>query len=262
MDKRVNTNASGGFAMKRIVFLCFLSILLLLLTCGKSTEPDQGHLFLFSVKVIDTAGTAVPDLNVGSINHSDYLNYLKKPGPAPKACPVTYIYFSLPVASHVTLEILNYYGQHVVWLLDSEKVEAGTISLGWDGTDEDGTPVISGFYRYRLSTWSNDTLTFSDEKWMLLELGPDPTQTIVGNTDSNGVFATDDTLLFPCLLGAPPRLFLPDDTGYFAVYDFYKDTVTITLSDPAEPDKFIYFIRGLRVGPNSFKLVWDPTQAQ
>jgi hypothetical protein len=255
MDKRVNTDTSGGYAMKRIIFLCFLSTLLLLLTCGKSTEPNQ--MPLFSVVVIDTTGAAVPDLNVGSINHSDYLYHVGKLGPPPMACPTTTISFSLPVTGHYSLEILNYYGDKITAFEDS--AEAGYVEIEWDASG-----LISGFYRYRLSTWSNDTLTFSDEKWMILELGPDALQTLIGTTDSNGVFASDDTLLFPCLLGAPPPIVRRDESGQVidTVYDFYEDTVTITLSDPAEPDKFIYFIRGLRVGPNSFKLVWDPTQAQ
>ena len=156
----------------------------------------------------------------------------------------------------MTLTILNYYSEWVETLLDSALLEAGQHQVQWDASG-----MVSGFYRYNISVWNNDTLTFSSEKWMVLELGPDPAQTLIGTTDSNGVFVTDDTLLFPCLLGAPPSLNILVEDTLVEVADFYNDTVTITLSDTTQPDKFMYFEKALNVGPNQFQLAWDPAQA-
>jgi len=167
------------------------------------------------------------------------------------------------VQGHVTLEILNYYGERTRLLVDSQSMDTGPYSLHWDARDDNGHLVVSGFYRYHLLIWNNDTLSWSDEKWTLVEYAPDSAQTLIGITDSNGIFFTDDTLFFPCLLGAPPTLFVTDEIGQVidTVYDFYKDTITITLSDTAQPDKFMYFERALKVGPNYFKLIWDSTKA-
>ncbi|MFH1372651.1 MAG: hypothetical protein ABII79_02500 [bacterium] len=95
-----------------------------------------------------------------------------------------------------------------------------------------------------------------------MELGPDPAQTIIGRTGDQGRFVTNDTLLFPCLLGAVPEITLTDDTGLvITIYDFYQDTVTITLSDTIRPDRFMYFNKGLVTEGNRFELVWDSSLA-
>lgn len=245
--------------MKRLAFLCSLLAAIYFISCGDNGAGPDDSGPLFEAKVVDTAGTAVVGLRVGSINHSAFLGGLGKNSPAPKACPATEITFSLPKAGHYTLSILNYYGQQVT--VFSGAAEAGVLTITWDAHDEDGNPLVSGFYRYVLSIVYNEGGSWSVEKWMVLELGPDPAQTLIGTTNSNGVFVTDDTLLFPCLLGAPPSLGILVEDTLVEVADFYNDTVTITLSDTTQPDKFMYFERPLKVGPNYFEFVWDSTKA-
>jgi len=246
--------------MKRLAFLCSLLAAIYLISCVDIGFGPGNSEPLFEAEVVDTEGSPVPGLRVGSINHSDYLDYPEKGSPGPVACPSTTIAFELPVHGLVTLEILNYYGERIRLLVDSQSMDIGPYSPHWDARDDNGLLVISGFYRYHLLVWNNDTLSWSDEKWALVEYAPDPAQTLIGITDSNGVFTTDDTLLFPCLLGAPPSLYIRVEDTLVEVADFYKDTVTITLSDTAQPDKFMYFERALKVGPNYFKLIWDSTK--
>ncbi len=64
----------------------------------------------------------------------------------------------------VNLEIYNIKGQKVNTLVD-EKVEAGTHSVIWNGTDENNQPVTSGIYLYKLKT-GNETYT---RKMLLLK---------------------------------------------------------------------------------------------
>lgn len=64
--------------------------------------------------------------------------------------PATEISFSLPAASHVTLEIYNVMGQKVTTLVD-RFMETGAHSVTWNSTDVSGTSVSSGVYFYRLS---------------------------------------------------------------------------------------------------------------
>lgn len=241
--------------MRTIAGLCLvISIIPVLLSCSGGAGPDQSWP-LFAVKAVGTDGRPIEGLRVGSINHSEYL---ERPSPPPMACPSTGISFHIPEASHVRLVIYNYYRETVKVLLD-RYCEAGEYQVEWDGTDDDGDPLVSGFYYYHLTAGD-----FSDEKSMVLESAPDPQQTIIGATDEAGMFSSDDTLLFPCLLGDPPPITIVSETGEVlgVEADYYENSVTITLSDPAEPDKFMYFERPLRRTGNYFKLVWDPQLAR
>ncbi len=244
--------------MKLTAFFTILILAILIMTCGKSNDPVKTGP-LFSLRVVDTAGTAMANLRVGSINHS---NYLSKRAVPLKVCPTTGIQFDLPAAAQVTLDIVNYYGGHVASLLDSTNIEAGGHVIQWDGRDDGGKQVLSGYYRYVLTAWDSDTVLLTTAKWMVLDYAPDPAQTIIGSTNNDGMFITSDTLLFPCLLGAPPEITQTDDTGLvITIYDFYQDTVTITLSDTIRPDRFMYFKKGLTTGNNRFELVWDSSLA-
>ena len=60
--------------------------------------------------------------------------------------PTTAIQFSLPSASHVTLEVYNIMGQRVTTLVDSE------LSVGEHSYDWDGSAQASGVYFYLLQT--------------------------------------------------------------------------------------------------------------
>ena len=60
--------------------------------------------------------------------------------------PVTTISFSLPVASHVSLEVYNVMGQRVTTVADGF-YEAGVHACEWDGS-----AVASGVYFYRIET--------------------------------------------------------------------------------------------------------------
>jgi hypothetical protein len=78
--------------------------------------------------------------------------------------PQTSIAFDLPAASHVTLEILNVLGQKVKTLV-SEYREAGSHSVIWDGTSDNGSTTASGVYFYRLNADGNQAV----KKMMMLK---------------------------------------------------------------------------------------------
>ena len=76
--------------------------------------------------------------------------------------PSTTIRFSLLSSSYVTLEVFNILGQKVRTLVN-EDLTAGYKQINWDGTNQNGQPVSSGIYFYRLKTDS-----FSETKKMVL----------------------------------------------------------------------------------------------
>jgi len=208
---------------------------------------------LVRVRVVDTAGLPVAGLNIGSINHS-YITPLTKNADNPQA-EVT-ISFSIPNAADVLLDIYDYYGNHIITLVD-QHMSAGVHTVTWDGKDGNGDEMVSGYYRYHLIAGASE-----GDKWLVLEKGPDPAQTVIGQTDDRGVYVTTDTLLFPCLLGNPPEIAATDELGQPIGYFHYADTVTITLSDPGLPGQFLYFEDALEPSSNFIDLVWDPEQLQ
>jgi hypothetical protein len=76
--------------------------------------------------------------------------------------PTTEISFDLPEAANARLVIYNIMGQRVVTLVD-RFTEAGTHSVTWNSTDDQGHRVGSGVYFYRLEAGA-----FVDTKKMIL----------------------------------------------------------------------------------------------
>ncbi|MDD2230296.1 MAG: FlgD immunoglobulin-like domain containing protein [Candidatus Cloacimonetes bacterium] len=65
--------------------------------------------------------------------------------------PSTTIGFTLPHAGNTSLEIFNLKGQLVKELYSNTDLALGEHSSVWDGKDNNGNPVSSGIYYYRLS---------------------------------------------------------------------------------------------------------------
>jgi hypothetical protein len=64
--------------------------------------------------------------------------------------PVTTIAYSIPEAGHVTVEVYNVCGQRTATLVD-EHMSAGGHEVVWRGISDDGEPVGSGIYFYRIT---------------------------------------------------------------------------------------------------------------
>ncbi len=64
--------------------------------------------------------------------------------------PTTEIYFELPEASPVRVDVYDILGRLVRTLIE-RNMTAGRYSVGWDGLDDCGTPVGAGVYFYRLN---------------------------------------------------------------------------------------------------------------
>ena len=221
--------------MKYLLVFSLGIMAILVASCCDDDNPVTEKAPLFSLTVVDDQGNPVAGLRVGSTNHP------KNGGPVldknSKPCPQTEIYFILPEASDWELTIQNYFGGIVKTM--SGYNEAGNYHIIWDGTDDSGNAQVSGYYHYNVTAGPNEF-----EQWMILELGPDPHQTIIGALNGNGQFITNDTLLFPGLLGNPP-------------VDYYTDTVTLHLSNSDFPDDFFYYTTRLSKAGNGFRFTLD-----
>lgn len=67
--------------------------------------------------------------------------------------PRTTLRYDLKDNSHVRIDIYNYRGQLVKTLVNTDKA-AGRHSVDWDGTDQQGMPVSSGVYYYKMFSGS------------------------------------------------------------------------------------------------------------
>ncbi len=91
-----------------------------------------------------TAITPIPQAGV-PVEYSLWQNY---PNPFN---PITNIRFQIPRAGKVTLEVYNLLGQRIRALVN-EVLQPGTYNVTWDGKNENGQPLGSGIYFYRLRT--------------------------------------------------------------------------------------------------------------
>jgi hypothetical protein len=98
-----------------------------------------------------TLKRAVPSGGGASIVPSDYVLEHNYPNPFN---PVTNIRFGVPRRSYITLAVFDILGRTVRTLAAGESFE-GTFTVQWDGRNDDGIPVSSGVYFYRLSSGSS-----------------------------------------------------------------------------------------------------------
>ena len=216
-----------------IIFLIIAAVCLA--ACSDDDNPVRPTGTFFSITVLDAQGQPIEGLRIGSINHP--ISGRATCAFSGKPCPSTEISFSLPTASDWELTVHNYYGS-VVRLFTGYSAE-GTFTVIWDGTNSAGLAVPSGFYRFHLEAGA-----YESDLWRVLETGPDPHLTIIGELDHNGTYATGNKALFPGLLASQP-------------IDYYTDTVTIHLSDPDYPDDFFYYTTRLNPDENTFSFALD-----
>jgi hypothetical protein len=81
--------------------------------------------------------------------------------------PSTNIRFRLPADATVRLVVYNILGQRIKTLFDGD-ITAGTHTVTWDGTGENGKPAPSGVYFYGIQAHGTDGLSYSDVQSMIL----------------------------------------------------------------------------------------------
>ena len=114
--------------------------------------------YTYHIVAVYATGNSEPsetiEIIVGNTSDTDEVNpFITKLGnnyPNPFN-PSTTIYFDLPQAVDVTLEIFNLRGQ-VINTLANSSFEAGRHYFNWDGKDYNGVNVSSGVYFYKLQT--------------------------------------------------------------------------------------------------------------
>ncbi len=108
----------------------------------------------------DVAGNTASDAAVVSVPTQKPKDFEEEILPAPSTVtlaqnypnpfnPTTLITFGIPAEQHIELRIYNAMGVPVRTLV-STQLPAGTYTMQWDGTDDNGLPLSSGVYLYML----------------------------------------------------------------------------------------------------------------
>jgi len=63
----------------------------------------------------------------------------------------TAINYRLPYPCEVTIELFNHFGQKILVLLYQQIQGPGDMEIVWNGCNDQGTPVASGIYLYRIT---------------------------------------------------------------------------------------------------------------
>ena len=120
---------------------------------GNPMDKNGFHIFLFEW------GDSLQSLNLDSayvgfkvkpfsvITPEDYQLAQNYPNPFN---PETTIDFTLPIRKAISLKIYNTLGQEVRTLINNQEYLEGSHSMKWDGKDNNGIPVASGIYVYKL----------------------------------------------------------------------------------------------------------------
>ena len=164
--------------MRLKVMLLGMSVIIGLLafvSCSRSTKPKEQKSSLMRGKVINASGKAISNAAImltynfesidsstafkdhGSNVSAKFLPRLNRPN------PYTHLSFTLPEACHVKLWVSNYYYEDTVKILVDESRPAGTITVSWDGKNEEGKLVVNGVYYYNIACGD-----YSDKKAMIL----------------------------------------------------------------------------------------------
>lgn len=120
---------------------------------NNSLAKDGFHIFMFewgdsltSIS-LDSVYTGVKAKPLTVIMPDDYKLEQNYPNPFN---PVTNISFTLPLTKTISLKIYNSLGQEIRTLINKQEYLEGSHTVQWDGTDDEGNPVASGVYVYKL----------------------------------------------------------------------------------------------------------------
>ncbi len=117
----------------------------ILFKCGNFAFGYPGDVFIYSWG--DDITSVDDDISNTQLPRDFILNQ-NYPNPFN---PSTTIEFELPRKDVLTLDIYNILGQKVETLFSGRMFPAGTHTVYWDGTKQDGSPLPSGIYFYRIS---------------------------------------------------------------------------------------------------------------
>ena len=108
--------------------------------------PEINNVFFDLVEVENLGETYNSPDEISSVTSDNSELFQNYPNPFN---PITTISYSIPIESDVEISIYNLKGQKIKTFIN-ENLKSGNYSLVWNGKNDKGKPVSSGFYFYKL----------------------------------------------------------------------------------------------------------------
>jgi len=156
----VRLSLDGGQTYPHTIFDKAGPVLATAPSIGTTFIPTSGQWEMFSISINEIL-SSVPN---EEIFVTDFVLDQNYPNPFN---PSTYISYSLPAKSTVSLIIYDMLGQEVRTLVDNTQQPQNHYKIIWNGKDNSGNDVSSGIYLYKLVSKSADNI-FEQSKKMLL----------------------------------------------------------------------------------------------
>ena len=205
---------------------------------------------LFNILVVDTLGNPVPDLEISVWNKLWF--------PYNQTRAITSIQYSITQDAIVSMKVYDLNDSLVRVLVDSNQT-AGFRSVQWDARDNDGNPAhIGGSNVFRCTfTAQSNNFYFEDSCFMWLVIPYPHDDNVIGITDIDGKYVTNNKLIFPHLFDIPTMDRMGETQLDYLGEITINDTVIITLKDY---DGRVCQYAKLMDGEynNTYELLWLP----
>ncbi len=243
--------------LKYIPLAC--SALLLFISCNdNSADPIIDDPFLVSIKVVDSSGNPVPDLNISIWNKLPFMNQADKHRIINQITASSSINFRVSEESFISISLYDLNNKFINYIA-AGNYQQGVYEISLILNEIIGTAVYKCVMNASTDSTGNDIL-FRDSIYITL-WQPDPKYSLVGSTNQQGELSIDNKMLFPHLYDPPqiPRTSeaSPEILGYINI----SDSVTIALSDSTYMSSIEYH-HLIIDGENKFTLVWDGNTAE
>jgi hypothetical protein len=228
--------------------------------CSDSTDPDD-PVFKLRLTVADRSGNPINGLQVSawSLLPAEITQDGKSAAGPTRAA--TNFRFALAENSQVSLSLYDVDDQKICTLVDGF-LPMGMHTVIWNGMTCDlAEPehAVSGVYRAEFEVRDPDTseITHEDEVLAVMYLA-DPEQQILGRTDREGRFGSEDKSFFPHLYDWPPLAQVNEVAETLGTFS-YTGGVRIVLTDTGtmqtQTQDFV-----IDEDLNRLRIVWDPAK--
>jgi hypothetical protein len=186
-------------------------------------QPDYES-FRIEVLVLDPAGEPVPDADIAVMPALPSSVFPWGPGRG-DARPAVVIPFDLEEQLAVRLDIQDITGAPIR-TLDLGAQPAGAHQLVWDGNDDLGEPMFSGWYEavLRISAYGGDPYWTVVDSTSMLKVVPDPERIRVAVTDAEGRALITDRRLVPAFWDPPPLTHRDENANDLGLFELTTET--------------------------------------
>jgi len=194
----------------KILIIIFSVLLLIILSCTDSTEPDETA--EISGIVTNSSGEPVPDAKIVLSYYTESITARSEP---------TYS-FSLDDSIHVRLWITQHDATDMVKIIVDDYLPPGNHAFTWDTTNSEGLFIVSNFYDWHLKMWGMQV----ENKMLLNRSYDDITGDDVNNYESFA--ATDDNGNYEFEIDRLPFSFADNEFEVEDENGFVIDTVRVS----------------------------------